>query len=117
MAHKGPGKALISPFFQELDVYKALCLTFDASCTMDLVKRAQNVLEINVSAETVGLMTVHLKNHKSDKIKLRTAMQAVIKNMKKHVAKYRDETKAKEDPLNLLPSVLASRVRGALKLK
>ena len=117
MAHRGPGKALISPFFQELDVYKALCLTCDASCTMDLVKRARNVLEINVSAETVGLMTVHLKSHKSDKIKLRSAMQAVVKNMKKQVSNYRDEKQAKEDPLNLLPSVLATRVRGALKLK
>ena len=75
------------------------------------------ILECNVATEISALMSVHLLSIKSDKVKLRAQVQIVIKLGKKLVAKYRDAEAAKCDIIDLLPVVLASRVRSALKLK
>ena len=82
-----------------------------------MVRRAKAILEYNVSTEHCGLMAIHLLTHKTDKIKLRTAVQGVMKSMKSQVAKFRDQSEAQSDPVQILPKVLATRVRAALKLK
>ena len=75
------------------------------------------VLECNVATEISGLMSVHLLTIKSDKVKLCAQVQIVIKLGNKLVAQYRNAEAAECDIIDVLPVVLASRFRSALKLK
>ena len=70
-----------------------------------------------MATEISGLMSVHLLTIKSDKVKLCAQVQIVIKLGKKLVAQYRNAEGAECDIIDVLPVVLASRFRSALKLK
>ena len=72
---------------------------------------------MTVATEITGLMSVHFGAHKADKIKLRAALQGTIKHMRTLVSAYRSPEDAKTDPIDVLPNVLATRVRSALRLK
>ena len=103
--------------YEDLEAYKKLVPEFGLTVDDDLIKLAKETAEMTVATEVIGLMTVHFVAHKSDKIKLRSAIQGVIRHLKKLVAKYRDQEDAKHDPLEIIPQVLVTRVRAALKLK
>ena len=74
-------------------------------------------LEMSVGTEVTGLMLVSFITHKGDKIKLRSALQGIIKHARNLVALWRSADEARADPLELLAPVLSLKVKAALKLK
>jgi hypothetical protein len=96
--------------------YRTVAEAFSVEPDALLMSTGKALMKQATRTELTGLSCVHLSTI-TDKVKLRSAMQATVKYLKSLNAQWQDAEEAKEAPTSALATTLKERIVGALKLK